>query len=180
MFSRILAILFIFLGVSTHTYAQVTFEEPEEIVPPREPPISSIYAELFGNAYYFSLNYDYIGKNNFGIRVGITPIFLADQNYDESSLTYSDEHSQSFQVLLMPSYFIGHETHRLELGAGFIFGFSDNDFDLRLPAYPSFTGTIGYRLLPNSEDITVKVAFTPIFSGDDFFPRVGISVGYIF
>ncbi len=168
------------LGFNLHAFSQIIFEEPPEEVSPREAPISSIYGEIFGNAYSLSLNYDYIGKKNVGFRVGITPIFLFDPANDKNQIEYDDTYSQSFQLLIMANYFIGKSTNRLELGAGFVFGFNDNNVDLGVPAYPAFSGTVGYRLLPNQENITIKLAFTPIFSGDEFFPRFGFSLGYIF
>lgn len=170
----------IILFGNTEIFSQITFEEPPKEVPPREAPISSIYGEIFGNAHSLSINYDYIGKSNIGFRVGITPIFLLGTDNNKNRREYDDTYSQSFQLLTMANYFIGKSTHRLELGAGFVFGFTDNNVDLGLPAYPAFSGTVGYRLLPNQDNITVKLAFTPIFSGDEFFPRLGFSLGYIF
>ncbi|MEX0723978.1 MAG: hypothetical protein WD357_03245 [Gracilimonas sp.] len=160
---------------------QDIFDEPESSeISPRPLPVSSIYGELLGNGYSFSLNYDYIHKSNAGIRVGITPIFLFDNTDNRDPSNYDDTYSQSFQLLVMGNYFIGQGSHKLEIGGGFVFGFSDNNVNLGLPSYPAFSGTVGYRLIPRKENITVKIAFTPIFSGEEFFPRVGVSIGRLF
>lgn len=179
MYKVIVIAFFTFIPV--HIFAQDIFGDTNSPdVPDRSLPVSSIYGELLGNGYSFSLNYDYIHRSNAGIRVGITPIFLFSNTDSRDPSNYDDTYSQSFQLLVMGNYFIGQGSHKIEIGGGFVFGFTDNNVDLGLPSYPAFSGTIGYRLIPKTENITLKIAFTPIFSGSEFYPRIGISIGRLF
>ena len=173
----------VLLVFSSSAFSQINFKEPEPDIPEREPPISSIYGELLGNGYSFSVNFDYLNKKNFGFRVGLTPLFLLGNDgnpNDEFGNSYDEKYSQNFQLITMVNYFIGKSSHKLELGTGFVFGFTDHQIELGLPKYPAFTSTVGYRLYPKSTDVTLKISFTPIFSGSEFFPHVGFSIGHIF
>ena len=178
---RIKLTISIFFLFSSFCFGQISFEPQQKEIPDREPPISSVYLDLLGNAYSYSLNFDYIGKNKMGFRIGITPYFNTgkDSNRPPQS-SYDDEFSQSFLLTGMLNYYFGKDAHRLETGAGIVASVNDMNIRPGLPTYPSFTGTIGYRLLPNKEDIMIRVAFTPILSGDKFFPHFGFSIGYIF
>ena len=178
--NKVIFLIFFFL-TPFQIFAQGIFDDTNSPdVPDRSLPVSSIYGELLGNGYSFSLNYDYIHRGNAGIRVGITPLFLSSNTDSRDPSNYDDTYSQSFQLLIMGNYFIGEGSHKMEIGGGFVFGFSDNDVNLGLPKYPAFSGTVGYRLIPKTENITLKIAFTPIFSGNEFYPRIGISLGRLF
>ena len=177
------SIVFLFVFSTASAVAQINFEEPEVEIPPRKAPISSIYGELFGNGYSFSVNFDYLSRSNFGFRIGLTPLFLLGNNGnpdDQYGNSYDEKYSQNFQIISMASYFIGKGSHKLELGTGFVFGITDHKVELGLPKYPAFTSTIGYRLYPKLKDLTLKISFTPIFSGEEFYPHFGFSLGYIF
>lgn len=171
----------ILLLVGTSAFAQIKFEPVKKVIPKRELPISSLYIDLLGNAYTYSLNFDYIGKSNLGFRAGITPYFDISTDDDNGFFRQQDDrYSQSFLLIGMGNYFLGKGVHKLETGIGFVFSVNADNIRPGLPDYPALTGTIGYRLLPNKENIMTRLAFTPILSGGKFFPHFGFSIGYIF
>ncbi len=170
-----------FLLLGTTVCAQTIFEPVTKEIPNRELPISSFYIDLLGNAYTYSLNFDYIGKGNIGFRAGITPYFDMRTDDDNGFFRQQDDrNSQSFLLIGMGNYYLGNGTHRLETGIGFVFSINADYIRPGLPDYPALTGTIGYRMLPNKENIMTRLAFTPILSGGKFFPHFGFSIGYMF
>ncbi len=168
------------LCVHPMALSQIKFEEPKKEIPDRKPPISSVYLDLLGNAYTYSLNYDYIGKENIGFRFGITPYFDTRDPDELPNDQRNDEFSQSFLLVGMGNYYFGDGVHRLETGLGVVLSINDRNIRPGLPDYPALTGTVGYRILPNKENITIRIAFTPILSGNKFYPHFGFSFGYIF
>ncbi|MGN8226530.1 hypothetical protein [Gracilimonas sp. BCB1] len=170
------------ISICAHTvaFSQIEFEEPKEEIQDRNPPISSVYLDLLGNAYTYSLNYDYIGKENIGFRFGITPYFDLRDSDDLPPDQRNDKFSQSFLLVGMGNYYFGDGVHRLETGLGAVLSVNDQNIRPGLPDYPALTGTVGYRILPNRENITIRIAFTPILSKNKFYPHFGFSFGYIF
>jgi len=168
-------------GVQGTAYSQIVFEHEEE-KKERALPIHSLYLDIFGNAYSYSLNYEVINKHNLGFRVGITPYFDFVINEEElpNNNYRNDRFSQSFLLIGMINYYFGTGLHRLETGLGMVFSVNDRNIRPGLPSYPAMTGTIGYRIIPYKEDITLRIAFTPILSGDKLYPHIGFSIGYIF
>lgn len=174
----VLIAISILFGIQTAAYSQIVFE-PKKEKKERALPVHSLYLDIFGNAYSYSLNYDVINKHNLGFRVGITPYFDFVINEEELP-NNNDESSQSFLLIGMGNYYIGTGLHRLETGLGMVFSVNDRNIRPGLPSYPAMTGTIGYRIIPYKENITLRLAFTPILSGDKIYPHIGFSIGYIF
>lgn len=173
-----LIIISILFSIQTAVYSQVLFE-PKEEKKERALPVHSLYLDIFGNAYSYSLNYDFINQHNLGFRFGIAPYFDFAIS-EEEVRNKNDRFSQSFLLIGMGNYYIGTGLHRLETGLGMVFSVNDRNIRPGLPSYPALTGTIGYRIIPYEENITLRLAFTPILSGDKLYPHIGFSIGFIF
>lgn len=131
----------------------------------------SLYAELFGNTALASLNADLLFASGVGIRGGL----LLDTD------AYSDGEPPTALIVGTLNYFIGRGQHKLELGAGVLFGQDGRmllgEMGIDLPAP---TGTIGYRLQPGFHNTVFRMGFTPIWSRGKVVPRAGISFGWQF
>lgn len=136
---------------------------------------NSLYIELVGNGGLYSLNYDRLFTENFGVRIGFM-YFAADW-----FAFFSD-----VEMVLIPAtlnLLVGRGKHKFELGAGPVFisgsvGFFGSD-----PVSGSgvgWTGTIGYRYQQNRGGFMWRIGFTPFIAGGEFFPSGGISLGFSF
>ena len=136
---------------------------------------NSFYLELIGSGGLYSVNYDRLFTENFGVRIGFM-YFEADWLIFLSDV----------EMLLIPAtlnFLVGTGKHKLELGAGPVFisvgmGFFGSD-----PVSGSgfgWTGTIGYRYQKNEGGFMWRIGFTPFLAGGEFFPSGGISLGFSF
>lgn len=134
-------------------------------------PQQSVYMELGGNNLIYSLNYDVLFQSNWGFRLGGSyfPFDIGDG---------SDDNSSAFLGLIMGQRSFGKTAHKLETGAGLLFGtiYDPQQWDFIEP--PGATFSIGYRYFPaESSRFTFKAAFTPIITRSGFHPRIGVSFG---
>ena len=140
---------------------------------------NSIFLELGGNGFAYSLNYDHKFFNHASARIG--GMFIPLQG-EGTGLDDGDRVS----VLLVPvmaNYLLGNGSSRLEIGGGLLFGHVggnlEND-EFSEGGVASFTGTVGYRLQPVNGGFLFRIGFTPIFTSEGFLPWAGLSLGGTF
>jgi len=140
-----------------------------------EIPRQSVYLEVGGNALIYSLNYDVAFRNNWGFRLGGSyyPASANDGVFYTSSVG-----STAFLGLVMGLRFFGQTPNQLETGVGFLFGSIDEPQKWHTIKPPGLTFTFGYRYYPvDPNNVTFKIAFTPVINGSGFHPIFGISLG---
>lgn len=167
--------ILILLGGNSVLYSQ-PFERPSTYEIPKQ----SIYLELGGNGIFYSLNYDVLFKNGYGIRLGGSYL------YSSFGRTIGGERGPYSRIgesnaligVVMGQKMFGDTSSKFEMGAGFMFGtiYDAENWDYIKP--PGLTFSAGYRLFPDDPGkFTFKAAFTPIIDRDGFHPRFGISLG---
>lgn len=160
----------IFGLLASRADAQITGVPPDTEIPQQ-----SVYLEIGGNGLVYSLNYDALFRSNWGLRLGGS-FYPFDVEHDE--IHTSDDESYAFLGLVMGLYAIGKKAHKLELGAGGLFGtiYDRERWDFIEP--PGATFSMGYRYYPDEPShFTFKVAFTPTVTRSGLHPRIGISLG---
>ena len=142
---------------------------------------NAIYFELGGNALNSSLNYEYFIKPDLPIRLGLGYIS------NEQSEDFGDKFSEEQELSLIPltlSKLMGGSKHKLELGAGAIYGYFHRKTNLKTEKNSFLiTGVLGYRYQPSKRGFLFKLSYTPgiSLSNDGLPPTlVGISCGYTF
>jgi len=136
---------------------------------------NSFYLELVGSGGLYSVNYDRLITDNFGLRVGFM-YFEADWFGFFNDVDF----------LLIPTtlnLLVGAGRHKLEIGAGPVFVSGSMGFFGSDPVSGSgvaWTGTIGYRYQKNEGGFMWRIGFTPFLGGGELFPSGGISFGYSF
>lgn len=127
---------------------------------------NSVYLEVLGNGGFYSVNYDRLFCNYFGVRVGCSYILLS-------------EKAQMATFPLMANLFIGGKRHKLELGAGYTIYNEAPPGDFYHSDTKYFrTATLGYRY--QSKESFFRIGFTPIYTGKIIIPLGGISFGRAF
>jgi len=129
---------------------------------------NSIYLEIAGNNYYYSINYEKIIFQNFSPRIGFSIV-----PHGESSHTYSNSISIKINLLMMIDYsFYLFNNHAIEFGIGYA-DILDRD---RIYA----TLTIGYKFIPENSKMIYKISFTPIFNKSIVRNQLwaGLSIGF--
>jgi hypothetical protein len=137
---------------------------------------NSIYFEALGNGGLYSVNYDRLFTDNFGIRAGIMYLSKVDIIFAAAE-----------DLLIFPAtlnFFVG-EKHKLELGAGLVFASVSNtsSFGFKSDSGGSNivgTATIGYRYQKPDGGFLFRIGFTPLFGSGGFEPWGGISLGFSF
>lgn len=171
---RIFPFILVFVLASGMSLCAQPFEKPSTHEIPRQ----SIYMELGGNGLIYSLNYDVLFENGYGIRLGGTYLFKADRSGGIAGPYTRIYDSKALLGLVMGHKMIGNGSSKAELGAGFLFGtiYDIENWDFIEP--PGLTLTAGYRLYPSdSGKFTFKAAFTPVITAKGFHPWFGISFG---
>ncbi len=133
----------------------------------------SIFLELGGNAFAYSLNYDYRFARHASARVGFEYLRLSALGSSSSVLL----------VPIMVNYLTGKGSSHLELGVGTVLGNAGagfRDIDKSISGVVGFTGTIGYRLQPADAGFHFRIGLTPILVQGYVAPWAGIGFGYSF
>ena len=136
---------------------------------------NSFYLELVGSGGLYSVNYDRLFTENFGVRVGFM-YFSADWFAFFSDVEF-------FLIPTTLNLLVGTGKHKFELGAGPVFISGSMGFFGSNPVSGSgvgWTGTIGYRYQQNNGGFMWRIGFTPFLAGGEFFPSGGISLGFSF
>lgn len=170
---KILYIL-LFCGLTVTLYSQ-PFEKPSTY----EIPQQSVYLELGGNGIIYSLNYDVLFKNGYGVRLGGSYLYerMGWVNRNDRG-SFSQIESNAILGFVMGHKMFGKTSNKLELGTGLLFGtiYEPTDWDFIKP--PGLTFSAGYRFYPSDPGkFTFKAAFTPVLTRDGFHPRFGVSFG---
>jgi hypothetical protein len=136
-----------------------------------------IYAELFGNASYYSVNYERRLSDNLTARIGMG--FLPKDTFDNRNIYLG--------IPITVSYLMGAKLIKFEIGLGTTYLKSDyagvgSRTDYR--SYLLMTGILGFRLVKSGGGITVRFVFTPFYSPElepsSFQFSGGISIGHSF
>jgi len=181
--------IFIFLAITFF----LTFSSNDAIAQSSRSAHNSIYVELLGNSYYYSLNYDRMITEYLSLRIGIMAI-----SHDVMKINKSisgEVWDEMYHYPLMINY-LSPGNHKFELGIGvqFFKHIVDEDWYEHLLRYSygpldqpqqvfSFysTATIGYRYQPKDGGLIFRIGFTPIFGEDiGFKPWGGLSLGICF
>ncbi len=150
----------------------------------------AVYVELGGAGYVYSFNYEYYFNNKFSLRIG--GMFL---RYTEIERNRNENRYQGIIVPVIANRFFGKNSHKFELGAGFLLqDFRvENDLPDRTERFIGIfdtntggiglAGVIGYRYQPLEEGFLFRLSLSldaaPGFDYD-LSGAFGLSVGFIF
>ncbi len=154
---------------------------------PRAIAKNSIYFELLGNGFFYSINYERAFNQSLRARIG----FMSGQFAYEAicSLIHcgQDDEDRFNLIPLMLNYTHGQGQHKFETGLGLAFTLSSKgefDFDFNdviiIDQTTKLVGaaTIGYRFQPENRGMVFRAGFTPLFSDKGVLPWGGLTVGY--
>jgi hypothetical protein len=173
---------------------------PPPVKKPRERNARTAFAELMGNAIFYSANFEQrLHKKNtdgWGLRAGLTVI--------NGSLR-ADSGTARAWLLGIPlgvNHLLGEKNHFLEAGAGVTYFFKlsvkggafnagipeavANDFSARFLRRDLKTSrvtgnfTLGYRYISSNNGLMIGVAFIPVIGHHFFLPHWGLKLGYQF
>jgi len=155
---RLIAGTFFALAIFIFSFQSRSFGQSSD-------PLHNAYVEVWGNTGLWSLNYDYIFRDNYGLRFGIMG---EPKSGPEASLN-------SFGIVSTANLLLGPNSHKAELGAGGYLEINQGtgSEDLFL------TTTIGYRYQGLAGGWIIRTGFTPAFNSDEFIWRFGLSVGRV-
>ena len=138
---------------------------------------NSVYLELGGNGLLYSVNYDRRFTDHFSGRAGF--MIIGGQSEQPT-----DDQVSIAILPVMANYLVGSGSHRLELGAGLLFGMGGADTEnygsVTAAGIGGVTTTFGYRYQPVDGGFLFRAGLTPFYSAGR--PQLwgGISVGYSF
>jgi hypothetical protein len=137
---------------------------------------NTIFLELGGQGFFYTLNYDYRFSRHFCGRVGFTSFTL------ENFLIFDDLNITAFPI--MAEYLVGGGNHFLELGAGVIAVRASTGFHFvsKSSAWgPVFSANVAYRYQPADGGLFFRASM-PAFLNTDGAGGVwwGVSLGYTF
>ena len=143
---------------------------------------NNIFAELGGNGLLYSVNYERELFDSWYGRLGVGYISSSAKDLDNNHIKAS-----AVTLPLMVSKMFGDGDHKFELGIGGTIvsvsaSIKADSSDLLSGAGTRVvaTGTIGYRYMPKDSGVMFKAGITPWYSNGNFFPGVGIGLGYSF
>lgn len=159
---------FIFAAVLLLCFSFSNLAQDAESI--KEPQLKhhSVYLELGGNSFIYSINYDYTLQLSDLTKLAIGTGF---EYVDEIKI---NEVSYGSSFCITPA-------------ANFLFGRSSHHFETGIAAYyPLSAGTIiptirlGYRYQPRNGGFLFRIGATPIVVPGVILPWAGLSVGYTF
>lgn len=142
-----------------------------------------LFLQALGSGLFYSLNYErYVDAWRVGFRVGGSFFSLPVSKYGAS---------ENLVVLTFPvtaSYYVGARSHKLQLGLGMTFLYTDASTDTegirfeneRTGFGAAATAIVGYRYIPSDGGFSFGASFTPLLRTTKFLPWGGIDVGYAF
>lgn len=152
---------------------------------PRNLARNSIYLELLGNGFLYSINYERAFNRFLHARIGFMSGQLASKVICSQIYCEQNEEDLPNIIPLMLNYIYGHGKHKFEVGMGLAFTTSTRgEFDLDdaglINNDTKLVGvaTIGYRIQPESKGALFRAGFTPFFGNEGVQPWGGLTVGY--
>ncbi|MBX7205798.1 MAG: hypothetical protein K1X81_10285 [Bacteroidia bacterium] len=159
---------------------------------------NAIYAEMFGNGFFYSLNYDRcIVKLNTGLKInGRFGVSYYDTELWQAPFTVLNASSEI-------NCLWGRKEHFFETGFGYsrslnvpkykpytLIDFASIQLDINdnLIIFSNFNLRIGYRFQRNPDGLLLRIAFTPMFARTGYYspikysliPWGGICIGHAF
>ena len=137
---------------------------------------SAVYGELLGNAFLFSVNYDYRFRPSAIGRVGLA--FVSAENEDGSD-------GGAVYAVPVTATYLSHpmQNNHFEAGGGLLFFGGERidlwDFDDQDDSFSGtiVTGVIGYRYQRPGGGFVFRAGLTPFVGGGTVVPWVGVSFG---
>ena len=146
--------------------------------------LNRLYFELFGNAFYYSVNYDRLVRSNTVFRVGCS--YLKLDQFSMGSVSTTDFESTLFPITL--SYLFDSNQQQMEIGGGIVPGresfieiSDDGQFKQLFSIFA--TGILGYRFQSVNSPISFRLAYTPMVGLNNsllLLTWFGGSIGYSF
>jgi hypothetical protein len=145
---------------------------------------NAAYFELGGNAILYSVNYDRRFNNTWTGRAGF--MIVSAEGTDQDT---GERAEVSLAIIpVMMNALLGRGTHRLELGAGPLFGIGGGSIEdpevgdvdeFSAAGLAGVTTTFGYRRQPLDGGFVFRASLNPFYSGK---PQLwaGISAGWSF
>jgi hypothetical protein len=158
--------------------------EATEVARPFRRHDNLIFVELGGNGILYTINYDRAIAAGFTFRVGLG--HLAEGANPIASAQTVTASLGAFGIPVLINHVSGSDKHRLELGAGVTFLYTQATQATRYRAAtpsgisPLATALVGYRYVPEDGGFTYRVGFTPLISTGGILPWAGVSFGYLF
>lgn len=147
-------------------------KEPGPRLPPPAGRPQSIYFEMFGSGFFYSLNYDRMFSNSVGGRIGVMYFPAGSQN------------ETHFMLPIMVNYLVGASSHKMEMSAGLLAILSSTEIG---DVYGSGQGAgvigtlfYGYRYQPQNRGFLFRIGLTPMFSKRRTLLWGGMSLGMNF
>ncbi|MBC8346393.1 MAG: hypothetical protein ISR82_00200 [Candidatus Marinimicrobia bacterium] len=167
--------MLILLLISTLVYAQNSKFEKSSL-----PVQHSVFVELLGNGFLYSVNFEKYIKHNVSIRAG-------GMGFSKSGVTNKNQRAKvgMFLMPVMANYLMGNHNHKMEFGVGPLFFYvSTTSIDIKeINNIHGFgvraTARMGYVYLPQNGGLTFRLAYTPLMT-DVFSHSVGLALGYSF
>ena len=148
----------------------------DDTLPPK-PTWNNIYAEALGSGLVYTLNYERLLSQSFGLRVGFG--YLPVSAEKKNGTTVSE--SATSAPLTLSWFPFGASSSKLEIGAGL----SYIDLTKSVRGFPQgsnigYAGIIGYRYEEEDGGFLFRADFTPIILSGGFYAWGGVSLGYGF
>jgi hypothetical protein len=142
---------------------------------------NNAFLEFFGNGGNYSVNYERLVGERFGLRVGFAKWRFRDfSGRSDNSIT---------TIPVMANFLIGKRKSKLELGTGFLFGRQVGPAVNGSAPFVNLTGVVGYRYQPYNPGFMFRIGATPFYAFEEenytfptpgFLMSFGLSVGYSF
>lgn len=149
-----------------------------------EPARNAVFLELGGNGGLYSVNFERQFTNRLTLRMGCGAFTLTDAPFCFSSCDDSTAEVRMVLAPLLVNYLHGSGNHKLELGGGVVVGEesrSDHTGRADRPdIHAAVTGVLGYRYQRPAAGLIFRAGATPIYAGGEFFPLIGVSLGYAY
>lgn len=128
----------------------------------------SVYVELGGNSFIYSINYDYMFQLSDLTKLAIGAGFEYIDEIEINKTSYGD----SFCITPAANLLIGRSSHHFETGVAAFYPLSAS---IIIP-----TVRLGYRYQPKNGGFLFRIGATPLIVPGAILPWAGLSVGYTF
>lgn len=162
--------------------APVPAEHAEHATESHRTARNAVFLEGFGSGLLYSVNYERVLGEHFGVRAGFSYFTYAVSSYGKSG------NLQLLTVPMLVSYYAGWESHKIQIGLGatviYLGAPTDSEGTAfggdRAGAGIAASGVVGYRYLPAHGGFTFGVGFTPLLRTSKALAWGGASAGWVF